>query len=113
MNLTSDQITLLVALLPIIISVSTVLFHFLVGFLPVRDMDKVSALVNQVVAAVEQSMPGKSGPEKKAAALALAKQALKSFKLPANNEALLNVLIEAAVAQLPDTNNQVPMPLGA
>ena len=100
MNLSPDQLALVLVLLPIVVSLSGALFKFLEGLLPKNVQFQVQSALDQVFAAVEQAMPGATGAAKKAAAIALAKETLKSFHLKGVSDATVDGLIEAAVAGL-------------
>lgn len=87
-------------LVPVIVALNVALAKLLLGKLPQSQRMEAEALINACVMAVEQSMPGAGGPEKKQAAESLIADVLTSVhvKVPA---ALIDTFIEAAVAQLP------------
>jgi hypothetical protein len=105
---------LIVAVVPVsaILSAAWALYDWLISRLPknvqavmITHEAQIRSIITTVVDAVEQSMPGESGKDKKAAAVAQAEDIFNNLPLPKSipkpSPALVNALIEQMVAYLP------------
>lgn len=97
---TTDWTTLLDFLLPILAAVITVIVKDWQNNQSTNRQDKIRMLVEDSVAAIEQTMATADGTTKKARALALVTSLLKKSNLPVD-PSVISTLIEAAVYHLP------------
>jgi hypothetical protein len=102
MKLTFEQVLALLGLvLPLLIPVGQVLFHFLVGKLPGDVQSKLASLADVAVKATEQAGKGMTSEEKKANAAAAVKELAGALGLQKYaTDSAVSALIEAAVYAL-------------
>jgi hypothetical protein len=100
----SVQVALLLLpfVLPLLISLSAVLYQHLLQRLPQKQRAEIDQVVHVVVAAVEQASDALEGPVKKQAAMEMAGTLLAYLHISVPRE-ILSCLIEAAVYSLHQT----------
>jgi Bacteriophage holin of superfamily 6 (Holin_LLH) len=99
-------LVLLPIVLPLLISLSAVLYQHLLQSLPEKRRVEIDQVVHKVVLAVEQASTALEGPAKKEAAMEMATSILAYLHISVPQE-ILSCLIEAAVYSL-QQNNMAP-----
>lgn len=89
-------ITALTPLYPFLFALAAALFKWLIALLPQDRQAEVSQIIQTVVQGVEQTSTGKSGPEKKQAAVGMVNTILSSLHITLSTT-LVDAMIEAAV----------------
>jgi hypothetical protein len=92
-------LVLLPIVLPLLISLSAVLYQHLLQRLPQKQRAEIDQVVHVVVAAIEQASGALEGPAKKEAAMEMAGALLAYLRISVPRE-ILSCLIEAAVYSL-------------
>jgi hypothetical protein len=100
MNTLSPYIPVVIGLLPFLSTIAGYLYQYLIQRLAINKHPLVTAIIGQVVQAIEQTMSTAAGPDKKKAAMNEVTAILNSLHVQVD-PSLVDTLIEAAVHNLP------------
>lgn len=103
----NDVIALLSVCMPYVIAGAVYLFKHLESRLPANSRYDFDSIVNTVVSGIEQKNGGVSGADKKAQAVAAVTDIAHNLGLKWVNPTMIDLAIEAAVAELPKSQSPV------